>query len=808
MSRRPLCLTLIICTALPGRADEKRHSLDRHGDPLPPGAVARLGTVRLRHPGVSRVAYSSDGKTITSAGHDSTLRCWDARTGKEIWRFGKPHDYSTRFAVISSNGKLLATRNGKDSAVRVWETTTGKQLLEVRHDRFNPGLAFSPDGRVLFVGSLDGKVHRWEVATSNQLLPLSVGQRPVEAIAASPDGKLLAAAGGGEPIRLWDLAADRLRVELIGRSAPDMSLAFSPDGKMLVTLTGYDSPRLWDAATGKVIRLLGPFGTCAAFSPAGGTVAIGCGAHVRRWDLKTGKELPRLKVHREGVTSLSFSPDGAFLAAASGYNTIRIWDQAGGKELVANRGSEAPVKCLAFAPDGKTLATGGMDSQLRVWDRAGKALHTLPLKDTWVDAIAFAPDGKTLATGSFDKEIRLWDVAGGKLLRQWPTNGQNFQGLAFAPDGKTLASCTAQDGLRLWQVSTGTDTWHVKDSSPFHSVAYSPDGKLLAAGIGGRVRLWEADTGEELLRLPLEGRTADVPFVAFTADRATLCAGTPGPEAAVVWWDVKSGRETQRLRLPEREGVICCSLSPDGRTLAVAGAQIPASASGHALPTLTLWEVKTGQVRRRLPAAQGRLNALAFASDGALASAGADTTVLVWEGVRPVAGLPGRDRLSAEEVQERWAALGGDAEPAYDAVCDLVRSPEAAVAWLAKALPPVRRADPQRTGALLRDLASTKFAERHRATAELEDLAEAAEPALREALKTPLAEESRRRVERLLEKLDPLKSAKRLRALRAVEVLEGIGSPEARRLLEELAAGIPNAQLTREARAALERLAK
>jgi WD40 repeat protein len=788
---------------------------DRYGDPLPPGAVARMGTVRLRHQMAAKVTYADAGKTIASASFDGTVKIWDSKTGKEIRRFGEARSYNAPFAVFSPDAKLLAT--GGETAtgaltVRVRDMATGKQLLEIQNNSFQPNnlgrtVAFSSDGRTLFVGGKDGKVYRCEVATGNLLAPLALGSGPIESIAISPDGKLLAASCGS--IRLWDLSADRLRLQFRGPVSSGFSLVFGPDSKTLVAASSSESPRLLDVMSGKVIRRLGPYGSCATFSADGKTVAIVCGTQVRCWDMTTGKELHKLPGPLGGDLSLSFSPDGAFLAAASAYNIIRVWDMASGKDIFAERGGDAMVKCLGFSPGGQILATGSLDSRIYLWNRTGKVLTTLSLKDTWANALAFAPDGKTLATGSFDKQIRLWEAASGKLLRAWPTNGPYFNGLVFAPDGKTLGICNAQDARCLWDAATGKAIERFQAVKGGEALAFSPNGKLVAINAGGRLHLWEMATGDELLLLICEP-IGTAGFVSFSHDSGTLCAATWGKGATVPFWDVDSGRNLHHLQLPPNEIAACYARSPDGRTLAVGGFVPPpnGSDSSAARPTLTLWEVRTGQVRRRLATDQGKIRVLAFAADGALASAGEDTTVLLWEGVRPIGGGSAGDRLSPQEVKERWAVLGGaDAARAYDAVCELVRSPRAALQLLSNVLKPVRTADPQRTAALLQALGSPKFADREKATLELEDLAEAAEPALRLARKTTLAEESRRRIARLLEKLDPLVSAKRLRELRAVEVLEAIGSPKARRLLEVLAKGLPQAQLTQEARGALGRIA-
>jgi hypothetical protein len=118
-------------------------------------------------------------------------------------------------------------------------------------------------------------------------------------------------------------------------------------------------------------------------------------------------------------------------------------------------------------------------------------------------------------------------------------------------------------------------------------------------------------------------------------------------------------------------------------------------------------------------------------------------------------------------------------------------------------------ADPGRITALIADLDSDRFGVREKATAGLEGFGELAEPLLRKALAGQPSLEARRRIGRLLEKLSgPVTVPEQRRALRALEVLEAIGSPEARQVLRGLLKGAPEARLTREARGSLERLAR
>jgi hypothetical protein len=204
------------------------------------------------------------------------------------------------------------------------------------------------------------------------------------------------------------------------------------------------------------------------------------------------------------------------------------------------------------------------------------------------------------------------------------------------------------------------------------------------------------------------------------------------------------------------------------------------------------------------------IHALAFSPDGKLlASASNDATVLLWnvfDEPQPARKGP----LSTKELQALWEKLRSDkAEQAYQALCTLRAAAKETVPFLAKQLRPVSPVDPKRLDQLLRDLNSDTHAVRTEATMELGKLGTRVELALRKALAGKPALEVRRRIEILLEKLDPLSlSSEKIQPMRALEVLEHIGTTDAKGLLESLAKGAPGARLTREAQEALQRLEK
>jgi hypothetical protein len=308
------------------------------------------------------------------------------------------------------------------------------------------------------------------------------------------------------------------------------------------------------------------------------------------------------------------------------------------------------------------------------------------------------------------------------------------------------------------------------------------------------------DAGKELDELP--GHTNQVFDLAFSPDGRLLatCGGGAGfggakglaPGGGVSVWDVTTDKAAVGVPpggLPS--GAVSLAFSPDGRTLATA------SADG----VIRLWETASWTVRAEFSGHRDRVTALAFGPDGRLYSGGLDTTVLGWD-VRPPRP-EGDGPLAAA-----WDDLThGDAAQAFRAQGRLRAAPAEAVALLAARLKPARAVDPKVVAGLIADLDSPEFATRDRAAAALRQLGRSAAAALREAREKSASAEVRRKAGNLLAELEESATPpEELRALRAVEVLEWLGTPEARRLLAEWAEGERGAVLTQAAVAALERL--
>jgi RNA polymerase sigma factor (sigma-70 family) len=833
----------------PAQAPE-RPRLDRHGDPLPPAALARLGTVRFRVGAeVQTLAYAPDGKTLTVASY-AGLSFFDTTSGKQVGHFKRTWSHPEVLLAYSPDGKRLAARlmeqidKRADWVIRVWELPGGaKSRTYPIHTAL--WLGWSAAGEPLALSLEPGglRLHELDAGRSRnfdfpdlpkpQLFNYTV-------FAATPGARRIAVADQGRRvIHLRDTTADRPRRTLEPKGGILISLALSPDGARLVSITR-EALQMWDVASGKVLytREAKDRFRVAQFSPDGKWLAVAAGAWaISFWDAETGKERGRTQRDTDYAPHFAFSPDSKTFATLERHGSAaHLWDVPSGRLRSEPVGHTHRPVGFSFTPDGRRVATGAMDGSVHVWDvGTGEPLIHIKRRD-WVRNAVFSADGRQIFSAYTGDQVWISDARTGARLHvlkledpDRPDSYQSGLSMRLSADGSTLVAFSSyyakgQAGPRYgetlitgWDPATrkllfrrrhpGTEFWGVITSDARVLAVPHPSGdELIGRGIGaGPMRLEDLRTGEPLLTIPApQGQTWPL---AFSPDGRLLAAAAPGnpppkapakgglrvPERTVRVFEVATAAELLSLPLAYQPRV---AFSADGRLLAVADSD----------RSILVWDLARGREQRRITGFDAEVTSLGFSPDGRrLLSGLGDSTVLVWDvGAR----APGTEKLGPEGLARAWADLAGaDAARAFRARGALASAPEEAVAWLKGRLKRAAPADAERLRQLLAELGSKRFAVRDKAQAALEGIGDLAEGALRRALADSPTLEVRRRLQGLLARLrGPVTRPEVLRSVRAVAVLEDIATPAARGLLAELAAGAPDARLTREAQASLGRL--
>ena len=322
--------------------------------------------------GVNSIVFSPNGQFLASGHKFNNIRLWDVERGKLELIF-KGHSYPLwiQSVAFAPNGETLASlsisiqSSDHKAEILLWDAATGEYITTlIGHDKainnsiplHSSSIAFSPDGKILASGSLDGTVRLWDpnTAASDSFLPqlrravfgyhkgtIRAHTSHVLSVALSPDGRTLASGSSNQTVRLWDLRSRKLKASLKEHRAAVKCVTFSPDGRTLASGDEQGGIYLWDPNTTdrKALLMRDPHANdvinALAFSPDGATLASGGSTSrpggnwtggVFLWNMETHHLKKTLIGHKSWVHSVAFSPDGRTLASGSADGTILIWE--------------------------------------------------------------------------------------------------------------------------------------------------------------------------------------------------------------------------------------------------------------------------------------------------------------------------------------------------------------------------------------------------------------------------------------------------------------------------------------------------
>lgn len=627
--------------------------VDGLGDPLPAGAVARLGTNRLHHPApIVGLTFAGDGTSLVTADSEGTLREWSMPDGKLRRTLGAPREptnglSSSRDAAVLALSRLEGDAGLVDGASGL-ASGSGAEL-----SRGNSAVV-SPDGRWLAIWAPNASTVSLQPVGAGTARELIEEVDELYTAAFDPAGARVALLGkqrlSSEEratqsiVSLRDTASGDVLWHTPVEGERLISAAFSPDGTRLYAGDGHGVVHVFDAASGapdrswKLAANEGQgYGVWSLAVSADGQRLVA--AHDRAGvlvDTHTGGVLHEL-LGDGPIRAVAISPDGSRVATGCDDGMARVFDAHDGHQILASPGHAVGILRVLCAPVGDSICTLGADGACLLWPAKASAPARELLREPMAQlTAAYSPDGRTLAVCCKDTELRLYDVASASLRARWSTEAVGPVALlAFAPDGGALATLHFDEAVRLWPLADGRPASETPSMATqpiarlVTAMAWLPDGRIAVAA--NKVEFVDPQSGAVVERLM---DTTPIADMACSRDGRLLATADANRTATLYHLDAPGGPGSHPTQLGPHAGrVYAVAFSPDGALLATAGAN---DALVH------LWDVASGAEIGQLASDGGDIRTLAFTADGtALVGGGTDPAALVWA-LPPAATPAGR----------------------------------------------------------------------------------------------------------------------------------------------------------------------
>jgi WD40 repeat protein len=612
---------------------------------------------------VSDVAFSPDGRYVLTGSNDTTIKLWDAATGREIKTFSG-HKDPVLSVAFSPDGRFALS--GSMEEVKLWDVNTGREIRTFAGrgvGRLQNAVAYSPDGRYIWFRSEpeSNALDLRDVSTGEKIRKFTGHKYPVGSVVFSSDGRYALSASYDKTIKLWDMYTGQEIRTFSGHSGSIKSISLSPDGRYALSASSDKIVKLWDVNTGQELReFRDPPGVVKGicWSPDSKAFLIASGVDAGNTskkdyplilrDANTGEIIRKFLGHSSAIAAVKITPDGQYAVSCASFH-IKMWELATGKEIRSLAGLATQISSVNVSVDGLHAASvSAYGSTTMLWELAtGKAIRRSR------HGGAVSPDNKYIADRDEDGQIKLWELATGKEIVSFNSKSDSEYPVIFSPNGhrlltRSFKSKPSDDGQRVvWSecfqrildVQSGKEILTFRGhSTVVHAAAFSLDGNfvLSAAMDEGMMKLWDASTGQAIRQFSLPKNVLPGGFVAnsyvgamaFSRNGRYAASGgadnkdRQGSHYPVTLWNVSTGEKIKAFS-GHTAFISSVDFSPDGRQI------VSASSDGE----MKLWDVASGQATRTLSGHKGYIQTVRFTPDGRyIVSGGLDSSTRIWDG--------------------------------------------------------------------------------------------------------------------------------------------------------------------------------
>lgn len=434
------------------------------------------------------MAYSPSADRLLCGDSSGGVSFIDPATGSVMPIWHSDDEVVSVFYSLKGEAFGSIDTNG---CIRIWTSEDKRELLVHQLETRILQAAFSPVRNSLATTSMDGEVRLWSLATAVEVASFKVDNGSVTSVEFSPDGRILAVGTDLGEVSVFDVDRRELAMSLRpslgefqqrewirGAHIPFVvSLAISPDSRLLAAGSYDQSVRVYDLSRQQEVSTLeghdGPVERLC-LSPNGHLLASGSIDGVRIWDLRKMSKALQLRGHANWITTVAFSHDGAMLASSSMDRTVRLWGTRTAQELTCFK-SDCSATCVAFSPDDTLLAVAAL----------GRAKH----------------------------EVHIWDIRLRQRILCLPVTGKKICSVAFSSNGTSLAVGSEDGHVRTWSIPSGNSIGSLLEEAEISCVCCSTSGKLVGCGLKSQaVSVWDVDSGKQIARLDHKDDATEIQF--------------------------------------------------------------------------------------------------------------------------------------------------------------------------------------------------------------------------------------------------------------------------------------------------------